>query len=134
MYILRHFTQFYIKTKIIQKENCRPFSWKKSIFTPKFPFKYIYHVFAFTLGQLSAYLSTVIKCFISQFLQVVRRPAPPSGLASVSSISPGNFSNFRPQTSKSGFGKGRDDICFACGKTGNWRVNCPSTKSYFTAR
>jgi len=52
---------------------------------------------------------------------------------SVSSISPGNFGNFRPQTSKRGFGKGRDDICFACGKTGHWRVNCPTTNSYFTA-
>ena len=24
-------------------------------------------------------------------------------------------------------------ICFACGKTGHWRVNCPNIYSYFTA-
>ena len=66
------------------------------------------------------------------FLQVIQRPATSSGLSSaVSSITPRNFTHFRSQTSKGAFAKGRYDICFACGKTGHWRVNCPNL--FFTA-
>ena len=40
-----------------------------------------------------------------------------SGFSSaVSSITPRNFTNFRPQTSKGAFAKGRFDSCFACAR------------------
>ena len=56
---------------------------------------------------------------------------PPRGVSAVSFITPKNFTNFRPQASKEAFAKGCYDICFARGKTGHRRANCPNL--YFTA-
>ena len=88
---------------------------------------------AVTLGQFSAFNRPSLSFLFLPFLQVVQRPGTSSGFSSaVSSITPRNFTNFRPQSSKGAFDKGRYDICFACGKTGHWRVNCPNV--YFPAR
>ena len=87
---------------------------------------------ALTLGHFSAYNRPSLSFLFLPFLQVIQRPGTSSGFSSaVSSITPSNFTNFRPQTSKGPFAKGRYDVCFACGKTGHWRANCPNL--YFTA-
>ena len=85
-----------------------------------------------TLGHLSAFNRPSLSFLFLPFLQVVQRPGTSCGFSStVSSITPRNFTNFRPQMSKGASDKSHYDICFACGKTGHWRVNCPN--SYFTA-
>ena len=87
---------------------------------------------ALTLGHFSAYNRSSLSFLFLPFLQVIQCPATSSGFSSaVSSITLKNFTYFRPQASKGAFAKGRYDICFACGKTGHWRANCPNL--YFTA-
>ena len=69
---------------------------------------------ALTLGHFSAYNRPSLSFLFLPFLQVIQRPGTSSGSSSaVSSITPSNFTNFRPQTSKGPFAKGRYDICFA---------------------
>jgi len=99
-------------------------------------FKYAYHVFIFTLGQFSFYQFDRQLVFYFPFSYRL-----PGGvhyrrlvLYRLPLFSFDNFTNFHPQPRKSNFGKARNDICFACGKTGHWRAKCPSTNSYFTAR
>ena len=75
----------------------------------------------------------LVSPFFLSSLQVFQCLATSSGFSSaVSSITPRNFTNFRPQTSKGAFVKGRYDIGFACGKTSHWRASCPNL--FFTAR
>ena len=72
---------------------------------------------ALTLGHFSAYNRPSLSFLFLPFLQVIQRPETSSGFSSpVSSITPSNFTNFRPQTSKGPFAKGRYDICFACAR------------------
>lgn len=74
----------------------------------------------------------LVSPFFLCSLQVFQCPATSLGFSSaVSSITPKNYTNFCPQTSKGAFVKGRYDICFTCGKTSHWRASCPDL--FFTA-